>query len=425
MIKKLFRNEIFRNTLIYCFGAGFIGGLQFLLVPIYTRVMPPETYGILELLNTFIQIIALILALGLPQVLFIFYYHRPESERNNLVGEIFSLYFIVATPVVFVLIMSAGVINQAVFNNTAKEIYIILAILFAYFSVFQQTFLNVLKAQRKAVLLTALQIGYGLITVLSILYLVYFKRMGILGVMLPKTAITIIFVCLVVIFSYRLIKSVNVKLSFQKAREFLSVSVPIIPGVLAAWILNSADRWVLLKYGYVRELGLYAVAYKFGILIQILLDSFAGAYVPKLYDMYNKDEISGERFNMKFFKRYLIAGIPAFIIGILLLKLVFNFIVGEQYYQAFKYVPFVIAGYFMYGAMSFAHKLVHYHKRTMAVVTVTIVAAVFNLVTNIVFVKIYGPIAAAVTTLFSFTLLFLLMFWLRGIEFRKLKVKVK
>jgi len=193
MIKKLLKNEIFRNTLIYCFGAAFIGGIQFLLVPVYTRVMSPETYGILELLNTFIQIITLILAMGLPQVLFIFYYHMPEAERINLVGEIFLLYFIFATPLVFGLIMSASMLNQVIFNNTAKEIYIILAILFAYLSTFHQTFLNVLKAQRKAVLLTALQVGYGLIMILSIIYLVYFRRMGIFGVLSPKVGITIIF----------------------------------------------------------------------------------------------------------------------------------------------------------------------------------------------------------------------------------------
>ena len=69
-----FRSEVVKNFFIYSVGAIALKGISFFLLPVYTRVLTTSEYGQLDLINTFIVILATITGLGLNQVVFINYY---------------------------------------------------------------------------------------------------------------------------------------------------------------------------------------------------------------------------------------------------------------------------------------------------------------------------------------------------------------
>ena len=52
-------------------------------------------------------------------------------------------------------------------------------------------------------------------------------------------------------------------ISISQVKNILRLSLPFIPGALSYWLLNSANRWILLHYGTLAEVGLYSLAIKF------------------------------------------------------------------------------------------------------------------------------------------------------------------
>ncbi|MEY3397585.1 MAG: hypothetical protein RL220_179, partial [Bacteroidota bacterium] len=76
------RSETTRNFLVYSFGALFVKGVSFFLLPLYTRLLSPEEYGLIDLLTTFSNLVDITLSLGLFQYLFMEYFHIGAEQRN-------------------------------------------------------------------------------------------------------------------------------------------------------------------------------------------------------------------------------------------------------------------------------------------------------------------------------------------------------
>ena len=66
---RLVERKMVRNFFIYSGGAAFLHGMSFFLLPIYTRILAPEEYGKLALLNVFIAISSVIISFGLAIII--------------------------------------------------------------------------------------------------------------------------------------------------------------------------------------------------------------------------------------------------------------------------------------------------------------------------------------------------------------------
>ncbi len=98
---SLFR-KLFRHTFIYGLATVLPRMLSFLLVPLYTRVMPPGSYGEVTLIFAWFAIFNVILAYGMETAFFRFYSKEKESDTvisTSLLSLIFttSLFVLLAT----------------------------------------------------------------------------------------------------------------------------------------------------------------------------------------------------------------------------------------------------------------------------------------------------------------------------------------
>ena len=86
----------------------------------------------------------------------------------------------------------------------------------------------------------------------------------------------------------------------------------------------------------------------------------------------------------------------------------------EEYYEAIYIMPPIAAGVFFTAFANFYSDIAVYYKRTQYVMYPALIAALVNLVLNYIFIKSYGYMAAAYTTLFSYILMAILQgFWAR------------
>ncbi|WP_275887804.1 polysaccharide biosynthesis C-terminal domain-containing protein [Bacillus sp. P14.5] len=79
-----------------------------------------------------------------------------------------------------------------------------------------------------------------------------------------------------------------------------------------------------------------------------------------------------------------------------------------QYYSAIKILPIIITGNIFVYYYSIYINYSYYLKKTKTIAVNTLIAALFNIVANVIFIPKFGYIAAAWTTLAAYILLFIL-----------------
>ena len=93
-----------------------------------------------------------------------------------------------------------------------------------------------------------------------------------------------------------------------------------------------------------------------------------------------------------------------------------NVLATEEYYEAIYNMPPIAAGVFFTSFANLYSDIAIYYKKTKYVMYPAIIAAITNLVLNYVFINLYGYMAAAYTTLFSY----ILFAFFQGIWARKI-----
>ena len=412
---RILRSEVGRNFLTYGIGAAFLSGISFFLVPIYTRVISPEDYGLLELLNTGVAIVGVVLPLGLSQSFFLEFYHHDNEGRRRMTLNISVLYLLFAGPIVLVLMALSGRLNHTMFQSRTSTFVIVAALLTAFLMFYRAIFFLALQLARKALPLVSFQIASGLTVAGLNIYFVYYRRLGIPAIIGANLVAIVAAFIFAVIFYLAKGGRLHFDLTWQKVKGYFLLGLPLMPAGAAVWVLNASDRWILTAFGYQRELGLYSLAYKFGALYSMLIVApFTSAYTPRVFALYGQDLLGTERRNFRALWLYLAIFIPLVTSGILVGQPVFRLVVGREYWGAYGYILPIVLGYVMVGATSIALNLPLYQRRSAGVAIVQGIGAAFSVGANIVFVRWYGAWAAAIITLAAFALTLLLALWLRA-----------
>jgi O-antigen/teichoic acid export membrane protein len=413
-IKKLVRSKIIQNFFIYSSGAFFISAINFFLIPIYTRVFTPYEYGQLALLITFIGILSTILGLGLAPTVTIFYYKVDKERRVETITNIIFTYIILSLPFIILMLFGTNNINKYIFEGQISGNLIILSVLIVFFSFFPIVYFNVLKMEEKALKRTILQVANGSLIVALNIYLIYFLRVGIIGILLTNLSSLLIILLIGSGEYFYKFKKIKVNLNLKETKDFLRVGLPMVPGGLAFWALTFSDRWILMKYISYSDVGIYSLAYSFGIVWDgLILASFGAAYTPRLYRAYKDNLIETEKKNMRVLRYYLIFSLIGVIAIVSGLYFIFPFLIGENFQVAYKFIWIVLLGYVFYGAFALTNHFPYILKKTYYATFCVIIATGMNIGLNFIFIPRYGIAAAAYTTMISFLIMFIIGYMLR------------
>ncbi|MCK5698923.1 MAG: polysaccharide biosynthesis C-terminal domain-containing protein, partial [Candidatus Aenigmarchaeota archaeon] len=177
-------------------------------------------------------------------------------------------------------------------------------------------------------------------------------------------------------------------------------------------ILSTSDRYVIALLLSVTEVGYYNPAYALGSLI-IFFPMVSGVVLPPLL---SKAVDTGREHEARVMvdytvKGFLLLGIPfvagSYVMGRALLTLLANADVGTSVYLL---VPVVATGILFYGLNVILSNVLFVRMKTSAIFWVNIVAAVVNLMLNVILIYIFRDIMiAALTTLLSYFIAFVFM----------------
>ena len=389
--------ELAKNTLLLGLSKVATQMVSFLLVPIYTLFLAPNDFGSVDLIITYIALVVPFLTIQLEFAAFRF---AIEMRNNNeKQSELLSTIFALVLPVSVVLL---GIfLTISFFINIP---YILLIILNILSSVIVAIFLQFSRGIGKTKAFAIASIIAGTTTTaLSILFIVVLHRSA--SSILIATAISNIAATIYLAIAIRPKRQIRLKyVNFGMSKELLAYAIPLLPNNISWWILNVSDRTVISLVLGVAANGIYAIANKFAFITGTIFGIFDMSWAESAslhIDAPDRDE-----YFSKICNNALIIYSCITVLFIAALPILFPYIVGHNYSDAYNYIPILAFGALAQGLVGLYSAIYIAKKKTRQIAHTSLLAAGINLVVNLSLVYFIGIYSAAISTLVAFLAMF-------------------
>ena len=400
--------RLFKHSFIYLIGSALQSLIGFVLIPVYTRYLSPAEYGQLEILNTILLILNIVLSLGFASALMKVHERdsQGEIERRKLIGTMYIFVLPIASAATLLLALGAKFFTGIILDdsNQTNLLYLILGT--NLIVIFLNLSFAVLRSKERSKTFTLLSlIKFTLILALNTFFVIKLQ-LGVMGILLgnliAQTALAFIFLPTV-------FRSLHFTFSRQYLRKLSIFGFAVIPASLAMWVMDLSDRYFLKYFADFTEVGLYSLGYKIGFLVYILLVypfqlawpkvSFAVASRPDCKEIYAK--------TLTYFA-FLgsLAALGLSLFGAQIIKL----FAAPQFHTAYQIIPLVAFSYVLYGLHFALVPGLHIKEKSKYYPLIIGIPAGLNLLLNYFLVPLYGMQGAAVTTLICFILVVVLTY---------------
>lgn len=193
--------------------------------------------------------------------------------------------------------------------------------------------------------------------------------------------------------------------SVEVMKKLLKYSWPMVPNNLSSWVLKISDRMVISFFLGVEANAVYAVANKIPNILNVARGTFVMAWQENA-TIASKDKDATEYYSKVFDTTFsLVIGMTAVLIA--MTPFLFKLFIKGDYSEAYFQMPILFIGVF-FGCMSaFQGGIYVAYMKTKSVGITTMLAAVCNLLLDLLLVKKIGITAGSVSTLLSYLLLYL------------------
>ena len=238
---------------------------------------------------------------------------------------------------------------------------------------------------------------------LNIVFIVGFKW-GVNGLLWSNTVANSI-TAIVVLIKLHLPQFISKKdLDKKTMSEMLRYSIPLVPNNLSWIIISLSDRLMLTWMIGANANGLYSIANKFPNIIYTFYGFFSTAWKESAARIL-KEENKVEYYNsiykdIKFFLKAIVLGLIA------IMPFAFPLLVDSSYNEAYIYIPALVISIYYTNMSNFYGGIFTAYKNTKIMGSTTVVAAIMNVVLNLVFIPRFGIWAATLSTLISNVIVF-------------------
>lgn len=390
--------QLVKNTGIIAIGRLSTKFFSFFLLPIYTKLLIPEDYGTVDVVQTVTTLLLYFFTLQMESAVFRFLIDDRDDEDN--IKKCVS-------SAAFVLVVNSVLITTLIIiaNFVYPIPYLMLMILTLVSSALFVVIVNVARGLGHIVTYT---FGSFLTTAVALIIniiLIVGLRMGAKSILIASVVSHFIgtFYAFVRerIWKYLDIRNVD----RNTLRDMTRYSLPLIPNAVSWWVANTSDRLLIRAFVGSFANGLYAAANKIPTIYTSLFSVFNLAWSESV-SLTMKDEDRDEYINkmlgrsLKLFSFLNLAIITC-------ISLVFDFLIGEKYSDSYPHVCILLIAVFINSVCSLYGGILTGFKDSKTIGYTTVFGALVNFAVNICMIRTIGLFAASFSTLISYIVIML------------------
>jgi O-antigen/teichoic acid export membrane protein len=402
-------NSFVKHAAVYGLAGLLVQAGGFVLLPLYTRYLTPADYGVLEVLSRMAETLGTCLMFGgLRQALLTFYQQSAhEAERRQIVATMLSL---LGTTILLgggLVLVGAGPLSGLLnrFTHTGDAPIstglLRLAILAILLEPFSQAPLTLLQARIESVRFVAITVSQFVLRIALCVLFVKYLHGGVAGALASSVIIGAIFG--LVLCMREMVRSPS-RPNLQKLRGLLGFALPLVPGGLCFFILHHGDRFFLLRYSTMQDVGTYSLGYKLALAaVMFSLSPLYMVWSSQMYKAAQRDDAA------VVFGTVITRILAAYLLVALALALfqdeVVRLLGGAAYAEASAVVAPVLLAYYFQSAASLMDAGLYVQHRTGIKLAVTLATTVVMVLMYALLIPPYRSMGAAIATLIGFAFL--------------------
>lgn len=395
--KKIFLT--FLNYYIFTFVNAIISILSLGFI---TNLLDPKDFGYIGIYNSILFFIPSLVTFSNQSLQTIEIVRLDKTEYLDFRNR--SITFIIFNFIIFLPIVSYFI------NLFPNYIFVIIgsytmAFLMSISNILNTELINNQEATKYGVFTTLTQILILIFSIISLKYLKLGWHFRIYSFIFAETMVLIIRVY----FYSDFVKKYKFKLTdLTKLTTFYIYGIPLILYVMIGWVLNQSDRYFLLKYFTLKEVGYYTIAASFSSLIVMINSNLMKVATPVLYKKL-KNNNSNIHYNKIFLSYAFIILIITSIYCFFLKKIIPNFL-NEKYVDSLFVIYLLCYAQAFFGIYSLASISIDFYKKNIEKTIIIILSTIQIVILNMTLVPIFGYLSAAYSMLITFITLSILMF---------------
>lgn len=384
----------------YTVGNILIKGINILTLPLFSRIMSTEEFGVYNVFLSYDAILFVIVGLALHSSI-----RSANIEFKGRIDEYTSsitLIYLINTLILLGIVLIFGESLGALLGFEKTVLYML--ILYSTGTAVLTLYNNRISLDYayKNYLIVALINSVGNVAVSLVLILTVFRSQRDLGRILGSALTIIVLMIVLLIAMYRKAKP---RFSWQYWRFGLKYSLPIVPHGISQVLLAQFDRIMIRNLVSDAAAGIYSLAGNIKLILTVITSSISAAWSTWFYvEMDNGNRVGIRK------RAVQLCGLFAILtVGLMALSPELIYLLGGKEYELGKYVaiPMILDAFvlFLYDVIVSGE---YYTKKTVYIMLGTMIAAALNVVLNYIFILRYGFIAAAYTTLAAYVCYLLL-----------------
>ncbi|UAA39681.1 lipopolysaccharide biosynthesis protein [Paraneptunicella aestuarii] len=301
--------KLLKDSFIYGFSGVLSRFATLITVPVYSRVLGVDAFGILDLYITIGAVLFVLAEVQIGSGFMRDYYDcKKSNEHHQLLGSVLGFYTASYLFYLVVIVFLLYLFSESFPQHAWNLVPIILAI-------FPRQLIYIagilLRLEGQATQFLSLNLShFFLVAAFGVVYVFQFDG-EVKGVLFAS----LLAQCVVSVFAIKLILR-HVSISFNKRylKPLLHYSVPIVPAVLGGWALDAVGRIIIANELTPLDLGIYALLVKVAMIMILAIQAFRMTWEPIMVK--KMSESGGEETFARILPHYFVVSF-AFIILIL------------------------------------------------------------------------------------------------------------
>lgn len=375
--------KLIKNSTVYSIMMFLKYSMGFILLPLYTKYLTIESYGIISLVTAIINVGVVIYSLSLETALCKFYYEGKVDFKKYVSSSILAIIlFSVITTILLLLVLVSA--KASIYIGVSKSI-IILTLISMTFQPIYNYYESYLRALQKSKAVSILSLSYFVMQVLLIIIFVTICEMQVVGVLLAYSCTNIFYASISLFF---LIRSNGYAFNRKYLKEILKYSMPIIPNNVLAWAYGIMDRFFIANLLTVSAVSLYTIGYQIGSILFIVSGlAVNSAYAPWfLEQIYNDNKGAIIKYSLIVIKLYCIICV---FLSFFSMEIIHLIVTSSVYYDSWIFIPLITIS-FLFNGMYILLMNVFYIKNTSAIIKITFPTFILTCILNYFFLKHFG-----------------------------------
>lgn len=406
------------QTVIYGLSTILARIINFLFVPIYTRLLTPESYGVVTEFMAYIAVLQVVLVLGLETGCFRFA-NKEGVEPRKVYSNAFVTVFCISATFLALMIAFASPIASVLGYSGYESCIMYMGGILALDAVTAILFAK-LRQENKALKFAVFKtIKIITETVANLVLFLWFPThtdsARWLLHFIPQTpdfsyVIFAIFISCIVcglLFIPEYLR-MTYRLDIKLLRQMLAYSLPLMVAALPGVVNDFLDR-ILFRYfdtnaeAWRSSLGLYQAAVKLAVIMNLFIQMFRYAAEPFFFRRAREKDSKQLYASVQ---EYFTAFCGLVFLGVILYIDVIALILGPQFRSAVGVVPIMLLSYMILGMLFNVSMWYKLSGKTNMAIWITLAGLVVTAVVIVLFMPKYSYWAAAFGHLASYVVMF-------------------